>query len=73
MASLTATIIQGKDLFIGIKNFIKMSTKCSSAQVKQTNQMLEMTKKGIENRTGNIIFFLCMKFVCLHLGYSGML
>lgn len=57
MASLTASIIQGKDLFIGTENFIKMSTKCSSAQVKQTHQMLEITKKGTENRTGNIYIF----------------
>lgn len=57
MASLTATITQGKDLFIGTENFIKMSTKCSSAQVKQTHQMIDITKKGTENRTGNIFFF----------------
>lgn len=47
MTSLTATEIE---------NFITVSTRRSSAQVRKTNQMLEMTKKGIEDTTGNTFF-----------------
>lgn len=41
-----------------MENFITMSTRLSSAHVRRTNQILEMTKKGIEDSTGNIIFSL---------------
>lgn len=40
-----------------MENFITMSTRLSSAHVRRTNQILEMTKKGIEDSIGNFIFF----------------
>lgn len=62
ITSLTAT---------GLENFI---TRWSSAQVRKTNQMLEMTNKGIEDTKGKTFIFPYMNPMCLlHLGYSGML
>lgn len=55
MTSLTAT---------GIENFIAMSTRRPSAQVRKTNQMLEMTKKGIEDTTGNTFFPVLTPCAC---------
>uniref|UniRef100_A0A8C3H706 Reverse transcriptase domain-containing protein n=1 Tax=Chrysemys picta bellii TaxID=8478 RepID=A0A8C3H706_CHRPI len=68
MGANLATTSQEKDLGVIVDSSLKMSTQCAEA-VKKANRMLGIIKKGIENKTENILLPLYKSMVCPHLEY----
>ncbi|CAM5102996.1 unnamed protein product [Eretmochelys imbricata] len=68
MGANLATTNQEKDLGVIMNSSLKMSTQCAAA-VKKANAMLGIIKKGIENKTENILLPLYKSMVCPHLEY----
>ncbi|CAM5165838.1 unnamed protein product [Natator depressus] len=69
MGSKLAVTTQERDLGVIVDSSLKTSTQ-SAAAVKKANGMLEIIKKGIENRTENIMLPLYKSMVRPHLEYS---
>ncbi|CAM5097662.1 unnamed protein product [Natator depressus] len=68
MGANVATTNQEKDLGVIVESSLKTSTQCAAA-VKKANGMLGIIKKGIENKTENILLPLYKSMVCPHLEY----
>uniref|UniRef100_A0A8C4XYG1 Reverse transcriptase domain-containing protein n=1 Tax=Gopherus evgoodei TaxID=1825980 RepID=A0A8C4XYG1_9SAUR len=68
MGAHLATTSQEKDLGVIVDSSLKMSTQCAEA-VKKANSMLGIIKKGIENKTENILLPLYKSMVHPHLEY----
>ncbi|CAM4639967.1 unnamed protein product [Lepidochelys kempii] len=68
MGSKLAVTTQERDLGVIVNCSLKPSTQCAAA-VKKANGMLGIIKKGIDNRTENIIFPLYKSMVRPHLEY----
>ncbi|CAM5138679.1 unnamed protein product [Natator depressus] len=68
MEANLATTNQEKDLGVIVDSSLKTSTQCA-ATVKKGNGMLGIIKKGIENKTGNILLPLYKSMVRPHLEY----
>ncbi|EMP36995.1 hypothetical protein UY3_05796, partial [Chelonia mydas] len=68
MGSELAVTIQERDLGVIVESSLKTSTQCAAA-VKKANRILGIIKKGIDNKTDNIILPLYKFMVCPHLEY----
>ncbi|CAM5105037.1 unnamed protein product [Natator depressus] len=68
MGANLATTNQEKDLGVIVESSLKTSTQCAAA-VKKANGMLGIIKKGIENKTENILLPLYKSMVRPHLEY----
>ncbi|CAM5079620.1 unnamed protein product [Natator depressus] len=63
MGSKLAVTTQERDLGVIVDSSLKSSTQCAAA-VKKVNKMLGIIKKGIDNKTENIILPLYKSMVC---------
>uniref|UniRef100_A0A8C8SCV0 Reverse transcriptase domain-containing protein n=1 Tax=Pelusios castaneus TaxID=367368 RepID=A0A8C8SCV0_9SAUR len=68
MGANLATTSQEKDLGVIVDSSLKMSVQCAEA-VKKANRMLGIIKKGIENKTANVLLPLYKSMVRPHLEY----
>ncbi|CAM5134922.1 unnamed protein product [Natator depressus] len=68
MGSKLAVTTQERDLGVIVDSSLKSSTQCAAA-VKKVNRMLGIIKKGIDNKTENIILPLYKSMVRPHLEY----
>ncbi|CAM5167759.1 unnamed protein product [Natator depressus] len=68
MGSKLAVTTQERDLGVIVDSSLKSSTQCAAA-VKKVNRILGIIKKGINNKTENIILPLYKSMVCPHLEY----
>ena len=68
MGTNLATTTRERDLGDIVDSSLKTSTQCAAA-VEKANRMLGIIKKGIENKTKNILLLLYKSMVCPHLEY----
>ena len=68
MGSELSVTAQERDLGVLVDNSMKVSTQCAAA-IRKANSMLGVIKKGVENRTANIIMPLYKSMVRPHLEY----
>ncbi|CAM4495757.1 unnamed protein product [Caretta caretta] len=68
MGSKLAFTTQERDLGVIVDSSLKTSTQCAEAVIK-VNRMLGIIKKGIANKTENILLPFYKSMVCPHLEY----